>query len=144
LADPYAGGVQATLLTHGQGGVVYETVDLVPPPVRTCSLDVSGFPTEKELQEAILTLVPPGEPTCVRLTGGLPVAVLPPSHHEVPLPDHVVIDESELEYPVPTADPEDRTTQAEFLRSMAGVAATARERHIATALGLLALTATGA
>lgn len=134
----------ALLLDLRGGALTTQQVSLGPSPVRTAVVDLGRVVDDQEAFDVVCAQAADGEPTVVRAVGVLPAAVLPPSLLEPRWPDHLLVDEGGLEYASPAADADDRTTQGEFMRAMAEIAATPRERHIATALGLQAMTASGA
>lgn len=117
-------------------------VPLSEPPVTVTALDVTGVASDEQLREAVLAAA--DGPSVVRLHGDLTVGVLPPQLHAQPLPTHVVVDEGRVGFVEPQIAPDDRTTAAEFLRGLDGLGLGRRQRHLATALGLRALTASEA
>lgn len=136
------GRASARLLTlQGDAAWEDETVDLGDCPVLLTHVDVTGLTEDGDVRAAVLAAMG-GAPAVVRLSGTLSAGVLPPSLHAAPLPSHVVVDEGELHYPTMAVEEDERTTRAEFLRAMASLLATPRQRHVATALGLQALAVT--
>ena len=103
-------------------------------------LDVSQFETTEELEGALRRhSEAESSPVFVELTGQLQTHVLLTDLRGREPFRSMAFNFDRLAYAAEIPDSADRTTRAEFLRAMAGVGSSERERHQTTALGLCAL-----
>lgn len=108
--------------------------------VRLLDLDISSCDTTADLI-ALLDASATGE-DCVhlRLVGRLAQGVLLPGYADWSPRAGVTVDVEALDFVAPTTpDPGAQTADAQFMRAMAQLDVLPRERHQATALGLLAM-----
>lgn len=140
LGEPWA---PAVVLTYDGSGVIgIEQVSLTSSPsAQTFPIEVSVFNTTSELLDKISRTVEAApEWSVIELVGELAQGVLLPATAQYDSPrDDVAIRTDAVGFAFTAPADNDHTAVAEFVRSVCGANADARDRHQSIALGLAAL-----